>query len=75
MCFCKQKADIDVKKNTTALKWLYQQSKLFIGYIIILTLLGMFLSFCSVAFALASKNVIDAATGEAASGMARAIVN
>ncbi len=64
-----------MKKNTTALKWLYQQSKLFIGYIIILTLLGMFLSFCSVAFALASKNVIDAATGEAASGMARAIVN
>lgn len=51
-----------VKKDKLTLMWIYKESKHVLGYILLLTILGMLLSVCGVSFALVSKNVLDVAT-------------
>lgn len=52
------------EKNRGALKWLFENSKPIIGSIILLTLLGVAVSFISVEFAMAARELLDVATGE-----------
>ena len=50
-------------KNNRSLKWVFSVSSGAIFHVILLSLLGMAMSYLSVRFALVSKNVVDIATG------------
>ena len=52
-----------LKTRKSAIKWLIKNSKSIILPIIILTVFGVLLSYISVAFAMASRNLLDSATG------------
>ena len=51
-------------KNSQTLKWLYKNSKQIIPIMILLIVTGILISFVGVRFAMASKAVLDVATGE-----------
>jgi len=52
-----------VAKDKTAFSWLFEKSKKELWKILLLSLLGMAMSYLSVRFAFASKAAIDVATG------------
>ena len=51
------------KKHKGAYGWLFQNTKPIIGSIALLTILGVVISYVTVMFAMASRNLLDVATG------------
>ncbi|MCK9478040.1 MAG: ABC transporter ATP-binding protein/permease [Firmicutes bacterium] len=63
-----------MKKDIITLKWVYLQTKRFLFHLIILSLLGIMLSVLGVTFALASKNVLDAATTKNVANIVKPVI-
>lgn len=61
-----------MKKDAATLGWIYQQSKHVIIYLVIITVIGVFLSVLGVSFALVSKNVVDIASSRVTGSVVRA---
>ena len=51
------------KNNRGALRWIYENSKPIMGSIVLLTVLGIIVSYVSVEFAMAARELLDVATG------------
>lgn len=62
------------KKKVSPIKWLYDISKNKIGLLFLTTSLGMFSSYCSVRFALITKNIVDIAVGNDTGNLKSAII-
>ncbi|NLB80203.1 MAG: ABC transporter ATP-binding protein, partial [Clostridiaceae bacterium] len=63
-----------MKKDGLTLKWVYTQSKHILFHLVVLTLMGTFLSALGVSFALASKRVLDVAAVGPSSEVVKPIV-
>lgn len=63
-----------MEKNKSPLKWVAGVSGKAIAWVILLSLLGVAMSFLSVRFAVVSKNVMDIATGAASGKLSSAVV-
>lgn len=62
------------KERKSAVKWLFKNSKPIMGSIALLTVLGIVISYISVAFALAARDLLDVATGASAGNFSKCIV-
>ena len=62
------------KERKSAVKWLFKNSKPIMGSIALLTVLGIVISYISVAFALAARDLLDVATGASAGSFSKCIV-
>ena len=51
------------KNRSGAIRWLFKNTKPVLGSIFLLTALGVIISFISVMFAMAARNLLDVATG------------
>ena len=63
-----------LKGKTPAFKWLIKVAKPIAGKISLLTLLGILISYISVCFAMASRDLLDFATGEKADGFVSCVL-
>ena len=63
------------KERQSAVKWLFKNTKPIFGSVILLTVLGIVISYISVAFAMAAGELLDVATGASSGSFYKCIIN